>query len=703
MKPAVRRGIGVVVFLLLWAEPYVLPFQSLGVSLVARLGAARWTAPHALPLPDGRHPVDPGWYVALALCILFPMVLVWNVVEELPKLQTRRGATSHWPWALAVLAGTAVASIHRIVWPTLCFTCLAWEGVPCVVRVHHIALVEGGVGLALPAALVLTSRALGRPIEVAHVPLYRWLALVAMFLFLTPPFLLMAKSAQLIVFALATLTMWVRELPALEEKSRLGRTRFRLAAVALGAIPLVPAAWWSPRFFALAGRNTLPVVHLGALLVVGAAGLAFVAVCMSAAEGLAWALRRASSVRVRLLVLGLSSAGLAFALAGIYVPVNVVGQDEPNLVLTLVARLACVGFIVAVFSATLSRKFALSLEESERAIAEMRHGNLDVALDDSGRDEVAAIARSVNQLVARLKEAEFLERINAELGAKSIQLARTLDALKTAQADLVRSERMASVAVLVKGIAHELNNPINYIAGNIAPLRRYCEFLTRAAEGLADGRPRSPDELFRLTHLTEHKDLAFVADDLSRLTVDIGEGARRAHLIISDLQSLTTQAQRGVEQVNLQRVVRQTIALLDPGVPPGVRLEAEVTSVPTLPARAGQLEQVLVNLTDNALRAVGEKGTVRIYLGEADGHAVVKVDDDGPGMTEEVKRLAFEPFFTTRAAGEGSGLGLAIVASIVRAHHGTVTLMSEPGRGTRVELRLPLDSQALGAVAPLAQ
>src|SRR6185503_9310378 len=126
----------------------------------------------------------------------------------------------------------------------------------------------------------------------------------------------------------------------------------------------------------------------------------------------------------------------------------------------------------------------------------------------------------------------------------------------------------------------------------------------------------------------------------------------------------------------LQGVVRQTISLLKPGVPPGVRLEVELTSAPSLPAQAGQLEQVLVNLTDNALRAVGEKGTVRIYVGEAEGQAVVKVSDDGPGMTTDVKRQAFEPFFTTRDAGEGSGLGLAIVASIVRAHHGTVTLTS---------------------------
>ena len=101
---------------------------------------------------------------------------------------------------------------------------------------------------------------------------------------------------------------------------------------------------------------------------------------------------------------------------------------------------------------------------------------------------------------------------------------------------------------------------------------------------------------------------------------------------------------------------------------------------------------MLVNLTDNAVRAVGDKGTVRIYVGEADGQAVVKVSDDGPGMSAEVKRQAFEPFFTTRAAGEGSGLGLAIVASIVRAHHGTVTLTSESGKGTEVELRLPTES-----------
>jgi signal transduction histidine kinase len=230
----------------------------------------------------------------------------------------------------------------------------------------------------------------------------------------------------------------------------------------------------------------------------------------------------------------------------------------------------------------------------------------------------------------------------------------------------------------------------------MAPLERYCTFLSRAAIELSNGKPHTSDELFALTHLTEHKDLAFVATDLARLTADIGEGARRAKLIISDLQGLTSVTQRGIERIDLHRLVHQTISLLEPRVPPGVHLSAELGPVPTLAARAGQLEQVLINLTDNALRAVRREGTVRICVASVDGHAVIKVIDDGMGMSEEVKRQAFEPFFTTRGPGEGSGLGLAIVASIVQAHRGTVAIESQLGKGTEIELRLPIEPSFSG-------
>jgi signal transduction histidine kinase len=692
MTPAARRASVALVFSSMWAAPFALPFRALGVSSVAHVGGASW-APHALPFREGSHSADPGWYVALALGVAWPLVLTWAVVEDLSALQSKR----RWGAALTAtlaMVGTTIAGASWILWPSLCFFCSHWETPSPIVKVHHIALVEGGAAIAIPAWASVLARIRAR--SVGRAPLHRWVALVALCLFVAPPYLLLAKSSELILFAIASWTMWVRELPRVEEASPWGRWPARAAALALASATAIAALVIAARLRSTTtGDALLPALHLGVAVASAGVGLAFVAICMTVADALAWVLRRARSVRARMLVLGLACAALAFALTGMYVPIDVVGEGETttSLVLTLVAKLVCVGIMVAVLSAALSRGLARSLERSVQAMAEIRQGNLDVALDDSGRDEVAAVARSFNELVSRLRQTEFLERLNVDLRARSMQLAQTLDALRTAQADLVRSERMASVAALVKGIAHELNNPINYIAGNIEPLQRYCAFLSRAATELSDGRARTESELAALTRLTVRKDLGFVSDDLARLTVDIGEGARRAQLIISDLQSLTSAAQRGVETIDLHRVVRQTIALLRPGVPAGVHLEADLAPVPPLSAMAGQIEQVLVNLADNALRAVGDDGEVRISVERVDGDALVKVTDDGAGMSEEVKRQAFEPFFTTRAAGEGSGLGLAIVASIVRAHRGTVTLTSEPGKGTEVELRLPLHAE----------
>ncbi|HSU42057.1 MAG TPA: ATP-binding protein, partial [Polyangiaceae bacterium] len=271
-------------------------------------------------------------------------------------------------------------------------------------------------------------------------------------------------------------------------------------------------------------------------------------------------------------------------------------------------------------------------------------------------------------------------------------LARALQTLRETQVELVRSERMASIAVLVKGIAHELNNPINYIAGNVGPLRRYSAFLAQVALKLADGRPRSPEELTALTELAPGKDLAFVVADLERLTADLGEGARRAALIIGDLQNLTSVSRREVELVDVDRAVRQTVSLIAPRTPESVRLELTVSDLPRLRARAGELEQLLINLLDNAVRAVGSRGTVRVVARALEGQVVLSVSDDGDGMPDAVKLRAFEPFFTTRGAGEGSGLGLAIVASIVKAHRGSITLDSQPGRGTTFTVALPVST-----------
>jgi len=281
--------------------------------------------------------------------------------------------------------------------------------------------------------------------------------------------------------------------------------------------------------------------------------------------------------------------------------------------------------------------------------------------------------------------------------------ARRLSAqLHAAEAKLVRVEPMASIATLVRGIGHELNNPIGFIAANIGPLQRYSDFLVRAAIDLSDGKPRSPQEVAALTRLTPKKDLGFVAQDLARITADIAEGARRARLIITDLQSLTTTSHRRRQPIDLHKAVHQTVSLLGARVPPGVRIEIELGRVPLVVARSGELEQVLVNLIDNAIHAVGDNGLIRVQVSGSGERVRLSVRDDGPGMTPKVKQQACEPFFTTRAPGEGSGLGLAIVASIVRGHQGTLSLTSEIGSGTEVAIELPVRADFEQGVLPAA-
>ena len=351
-----------------------------------------------------------------------------------------------------------------------------------------------------------------------------------------------------------------------------------------------------------------------------------------------------------------------------------------SVVLTTIGAVFCTAIVLAraglPLPNLLSSALLLAWAASVAIFSGSRVGNL-----------VATIARA-----RRTRETELTELVatrTLELSARNVELEQALANVAKAQADLVRAERMASIATLVQGIAHELNNPIGYIAGNVPPLQRYTRFLSAAATTLGDGRARSPEEVRVIAQLDAKHDIAFVAADLATLTDDIAEGARRAKLIVGDLQRLTSGSNRDVELVDLGRMISQTRALFVPRLATGVTLTATIEAVPPVRARAGELEQVLVNLVDNALRAIGAVGVVAITLVREGGELVLAVRDDGHGMPEAVQKRALEPFFTTRTAGEGAGLGLAIAASIVEAHGGTLTIGSVVDQGTTMTVRLP--------------
>jgi signal transduction histidine kinase/ligand-binding sensor domain-containing protein len=303
---------------------------------------------------------------------------------------------------------------------------------------------------------------------------------------------------------------------------------------------------------------------------------------------------------------------------------------------------------------------------------------------------------------ARRRERE-LERVVAErtgeLRARSESLADALERLSRIQADLLRAERLAATATMVRGIAHELSNPIGMVAGNVAVLARYSEHLLRVARALRDRSAAGDRDVEALVRLTPKKSLDHVAQDLPALLADIDEGLRRAKLIVADLGDLDRGVEsRAIETTSIERAIAGSRRMLETarGALPEIAVECEPGAA--IQTYAGLVEQVLTNLLSNAVDAVGEVAAVAssadvapisVRARRVDRGIELAVIDRGSGMEPEVLARAAEPFFTTKSAGRGTGLGLAMTLAMVRSAGGRVAIDSAPGRGTEVTVLLP--------------
>jgi len=270
------------------------------------------------------------------------------------------------------------------------------------------------------------------------------------------------------------------------------------------------------------------------------------------------------------------------------------------------------------------------------------------------------------------------------------ELAQALTELQETQSKMVHQEKMASIGQLVAGVAHEINNPLNFIKGNLHLLREYAEGLCGAIDAYEKVVEHDAAALVpRLEEIRKQYDVDYVTDDLESLLASCNEGVERTTTIVKDLRAFSRIDGGVPTEVDLTERLETTLNLLRSRLT-DVRVERDFEGTGRIECLEGQLDQVFMNLIVNAADAVEPDGRITIRsraLGE--DRIVVEVEDDGCGIELETQGRVFEPFFTTKEVGKGTGLGLAISYGVVTRHGGHITIQSAPGEGTCFSVELP--------------
>jgi len=375
---------------------------------------------------------------------------------------------------------------------------------------------------------------------------------------------------------------------------------------------------------------------------------------------------------------------------------------------------------------------ALKADEQTCEIPVIFISALDEVLDKvraftvGGRDYISkpfqfeeVLARIENQLTIRhlqqqLQEKNwFLQQSETREREKAYQLEQALHQLQNSQSQLVQSAKMSSLGQLVAGIAHEINNPVNFIHGNITYASEYVQDLLKLMELYQTQFPNVTSEM---QCLIEAIDLEFIKEDLPKILSSMQVGTERIYGIVRSLRNFSRLDESEMKIVDLHEGIDSTLMLLEnrlqakPGFS-GIQVVKEYGDLPKVECYVGQLNQVFMNILSNAIDALKEHWgreiekateqtanspsltpTIVIHTEVLEPDWVtIRIADNGSGIPEEVQSKLFDPFFTTKPVGEGTGLGLSISYQIVKERHGgLLQCFSTLGQGTEFVIQIPL-------------
>jgi signal transduction histidine kinase len=309
----------------------------------------------------------------------------------------------------------------------------------------------------------------------------------------------------------------------------------------------------------------------------------------------------------------------------------------------------------------------------------------------TSNDEVGVLATSLNQLIQRI--------------------AAYTQELKQAEVQLIHTEKMSSLGAMVAGIAHEINNPVNFIYGNLDYISEYIEDLLSL---LRLYQQQYPEPLLPIQKQLEVIDFDFLAEDLPKILSSMKGGANRIREIVLSLRNFSRLDEAGMKPVNIHEGIDNTLLILNSRLKQGIKVIKEYGELPLVECTPAPINQVFMNLLCNAIDALEELKVERLKLEGSEDNlqpsnlqsatpciwirtevsgqnsVVIRIADNGSGIGSTIKHQIFDPFFTTKNPGKGTGLGLTITYQIITQHQGKIEVNSTPGQGTEFTIILPI-------------
>ncbi len=308
---------------------------------------------------------------------------------------------------------------------------------------------------------------------------------------------------------------------------------------------------------------------------------------------------------------------------------------------------------------------------------------------------VANRTSQLEQAMQRLEEdIRKREAAEAELLRRNNELTELNARLSMAQAQLMQSEKLASIGQLAAGVAHEINNPIGYVFSNFETLGTYIGRMLTMFEHYqqAEASIGNPEVLAALRALRATVDLDFLIEDIPVLMAESREGISRVRKIVQDLKDFSrVDANQEWQWANLHAGIDSTLNIVSNEVKYKADVIKEYGDIPDIECQPSHINQVIMNIVINGAHAItGERGRITIRTGCDAVNAWIEIADTGTGIPKEILSRIFDPFFTTKPIGSGTGLGLSLSYGIIQKHSGQIDVRSTPGSGTTFRITLPI-------------